>query len=170
MNPTPSKHPIPIGWQYGALMTVMMLLFASITAWLPMALFKLGLIKSLVLGMSSYPLYCLWVVLVYLFGLGVLLAADFSPSVCFDKQGIEIKTGTIIGKNYTFVSVGQITKIYLVHHAWLDLFVVQTTDGKEYVVGFVQCDTQTQQKLTDCFNHLFVQVTAPHPPRETPAQ
>lgn len=162
-----SKHSIPIGWQYNALLTAVMLLVINIIAWLPMALFKLGLTKSLVLGIPSYPLYVLWIGMVYLCGIGVVFIANFTPSIYFDEQGFEINTGSIIGENRILIPTEQISQIYLVNHTWLDFFVVQTTDGEEYVIGFVQCDIQTQQKLTDYFNHLFVQVTTVYPPKET---
>ena len=161
------KYSIPIGWQYGALSAVMMLLFTSIAAWLPMVLFKLGLTKSLILGMDLYPIYVLWVVFIYFCGFGVFLVVDFLPSIRFDEHGIEMKTGQKIGEGHVFIPVGQIAKIYLAHLAWLDLFVVQTVEGEEYVVGFVQCDAQIQQKLTDCFNRLFEQITTASLSKET---
>lgn len=166
MSATP-KYAIQTGWQFTALFAVLMLLAVSLIAWLPLALYRTGILAALPFKTHTSPLmYALWVIPVYLGGLFCLIAFKVKPDIYFDEKGFQIEYGYFMAGHDVFIPAEHIAHIYLAHKK-IEILCIETKTGQSHLFGFVRCDTRIQQQLVRYFANLFVNLKGESPQKET---
>ena len=154
MSATP-KYAIQTGWQFTALFAVLMLLAVSLIAWLPLALYRTGILAVLPFETHTSPLmYALWVIQVYLGGL------------FFHEKGFQIEYGYFMTGHDVFIPAEHIAHIYLARKK-IEILCIETKTGQSHLFGFVRCDTRIQQQLVRYFANLFVNLKGESPQKET---